>query len=126
MAALHILAMVVGAALVVATMSDVVRRLVIPRARASAPAHVVDAVVDGVFQLLVRRFTDYENKDRVLAAEPAVYLLARLGALLFAFEVAYALLLWPWTDSLARAAGGGQFPFHRRVLRQPRRCAHGH
>jgi hypothetical protein len=73
---------------------------------------VVDAVVDGVFQLLVRRFTDYENKDRVLAAEPAVYLLARLGALLFAFEVAYALLLWPWTDSLAsalREAGSSLF-----------------
>ena len=104
--------MVVGAALVVATMSDVVRRLVIPRARASAPARVVDALVDGVFQLLVRRFTDYENKDRVLAAEPAVYLLVRLGALLFAFEVAYALLLWPWTDSFAsalREAGSSLF-----------------
>ena len=95
--------MVVGAALVVVTMADVVRRLVIPRPRASTLARVVDAAVDGLFQLLIRRFADYENKDRVLAAQPAVYLLVRLGALLLAFEIEYALLLWPWTNGFANA-----------------------
>ncbi len=104
--------MVVGAALVVVTMSDVVGRLVIPRARASVLARVVGAVVDGVFQLLIRRFADYENKDRVLAAQPAVYLLVLLGVLLFAFEIEYALLLWPWTHGFAsalREAGSSLF-----------------
>ena len=67
--------MVVGVALVVVTMSDVVGRLVIPRARSSAFGRGVDRVVDGVFQLLVSRFANYEDKDRVLAAQPAVYLL---------------------------------------------------
>jgi hypothetical protein len=102
-AALHVVAMVVGAALVVVTMADVVRRLVIPRPRASTLARVVDAAVDGLFQLLIRRFADYENKDRVLAAQPAVCLLVRLGALLLAFEIEYALLLWPWTNGFANA-----------------------
>ena len=50
----RVVAMVVGAALVMVTMSDVVRRLVIPRARASVLARVVGAVVDGVFQLPAR------------------------------------------------------------------------
>lgn len=64
-AALLVVAMVVAAALAVLTMSDVVRRLVIPRARASVLARLVGALVDGVFQLLVRRFADYEVKDRI-------------------------------------------------------------
>lgn len=104
--------MVVGAVLVVVTMSDVVERLVIPCAWASVWARVVGAVVDGVFQLLIRRFADYENKDRVLAAQPAVYLLVLLGGLLFAFEIGYALLLWPWTLGFAsalREAGSSLF-----------------
>jgi hypothetical protein len=95
--------MVVGVALVVVTMSDVVGRLVIPRARSSAFGRGVDRVVDGVFQLLVSRFANYEDKDRVLAAQPAVYLLLLLGALLLAFEIEYALLLWPWTEGFASA-----------------------
>ena len=104
--------MVVGAALVVVTMSDVVRRLVIPRARASVLARLVGVLVDGVFALLVRRFADYENKDRVLAAQPAVYLLVVLGVLLCALELEYALLLWPWTNDFAtalREAGSSLF-----------------
>jgi hypothetical protein len=64
--ALHVVAMVVGVALVVVTMSDVVGRLVIPRARSSAFGRGVDRVVDGVFQLLVSRFANYADKDRVL------------------------------------------------------------
>jgi hypothetical protein len=101
--ALHVVATVVGVALVVVTMSDVVGRLVIPRARSSAFGRGVDRVVDGVFQLLVSRFANYEDKDRVLAAQPAVYLLLLLGALLLAFEIEYALLLWPWTEGFASA-----------------------
>jgi hypothetical protein len=109
---LHVLAVVIGAALVVVTMADVVRRLVIPRARASALSRAVDAVVDGLFQSVVRRLPDYQDKDRVLAGEPAVFLLMRLGVLLLAFEIGYALLLWPWTDGFAtalREAGSSLF-----------------
>src|SRR5438270_8814216 len=93
-------------------MADVVRRLVIPRARASALSRAVDAVVDGLFQSVVRRLPDYQDKDRVLAGEPAVFLLMRLGVLLLAFEIGYALLLWPWTDGFAtalREAGSSLF-----------------
>ncbi|MDT7715566.1 MAG: hypothetical protein QOH09_1558 [Pseudonocardiales bacterium] len=112
MPTLHVLAVVIGAALVVVTMADVVRRLVIPRARASALSRAVDAVVDGLFQSVVRRLPDYQDKDRVLAGEPAVFLLMRLGVLLLAFEIGYALLLWPWTDGFAtalREAGSSLF-----------------
>lgn len=93
-------------------MADVVRRLVIPRARASVLSRAVDAVVDAMFQLVVRRLPDYEDKDRVLAGEPAMFLLMRLGVLLVAFEIEYALLLWPWTDGFAtalREAGSSLF-----------------
>jgi hypothetical protein len=111
---LHVLAVVIGAALVVVTMADVVRRLVIPRARASALPRAVDAVVDGLFQSVVRRLPDYQDKDRVLAGEPAMFLLMRLGVLLLVFEIEYALLLWPWTDGFAtalREAGSSLFTF---------------
>ncbi|MBV8922995.1 hypothetical protein, partial [Bradyrhizobium sp.] len=63
-------------------------------------------------QLVVRRLPDYEDKDRVLAGEPAMFLLMRLGVLLFAFEIEYALLLWPWTDGFGtalREAGSSLF-----------------
>ena len=103
MAALHVLAIVVGALLALAATAHIVRALVIPRGHATLFSHLVDAGVDAVFRALVRPLRNFEGKDHVLAAEGAVVLLTQLGAWLLAYEVAYSLVLWPAVASFPLA-----------------------
>jgi hypothetical protein len=92
---LHVLAVIAGILLALAITSNIVRTLVIPRARRTLLLRLVDDGVDAVFQLLVRPLRTYERKDQVLAAQGAVVLLAQLASWLLSYEVAYALMLWP-------------------------------
>ena len=90
---------VVGALLAVLTAASLVRTMVVPRSRPGGLARVVDRSVDGVFRMLLFRRNDYKTRDRVLAAQAPVFLIALLATWLCAFLIAYALLLWPWTSS---------------------------
>ena len=78
-----------------AVTGNIVRTLVIPRARRTLLLHGVDKGVDALFQLIVWPLRSYERKDQVLAAQGSVVLLAQLAAWLLSYELAYALLLWP-------------------------------
>ena len=93
--ALHLLAIVAGILLALAVTGNIVRTLVIPRARRTLLLHGVDKGVDALFQLIVWPLRSYERKDQVLAAQGSVVLLAQLAAWLLSYELAYALLLWP-------------------------------
>jgi hypothetical protein len=109
MGAAHLIALIAGALLAAATLLHVARTLVVPRARWSAPQRLVDVVVDIAFRALVWRIKDYEDRDSVLAAEGAAFLVVQLVSWLAALEVAFALMLWPYvaggfSDALLEAA----------------------
>jgi len=90
-----VIAVIAGIALALAVTANIVTTLVVTRARRTPLLHVVDRGVDACFRLIVWPLRTYERKDRVLAAQGAVVLLAQLVAWLLFFELAYALLLWP-------------------------------
>lgn len=96
-------AAVAGAVLAAAAALSVVRTLIVPRARPGGVSRVVDKAVDRLFQLLVRRVRDYEDRDRVLAGQAAAFLVVLLGTWLLAFVLGFAVLLWPWTGSFDEA-----------------------
>ena len=99
----RILVAVVGGAVVLATVVSVVRALVIPRARSGMMSRAVDRAVDAVFQFFVRRVTDYEARDEVLAAQAPAMLVALLAVWLVGFFLGFALLLWPLTRHIGIA-----------------------
>jgi hypothetical protein len=90
----HVLAVIAGVSLAVALTANIVRTLVITRARRTILWRVVDQGVDTAFRLLVAPLRGYERKDQALAAQGAVVLLAQLATWLLAYELAYSLLLW--------------------------------
>ncbi len=100
---LHILAFAVGALIVLAVTAHIVRTLVVPRARPTMLTHLVDAGVDALYRLITKPLRDYERKDQMLAGQGAVVLLVQLITWLAAFELGYALLLWPFVNGFPRA-----------------------
>ena len=100
----HVLAVVLGVALVLATTANVLRVLVVPRAGWSLSSRLIDSVVDAFFRLLTVRFRDYEKKDLVLAAQAPVFLVAQLLTWLGAYELAWLLVLWPSVGGPGAAA----------------------
>jgi hypothetical protein len=100
---LHIVSVVVGIFLVLANTAAIIRALVITRARRTLPATVVDRVVDFIFQGLVHPLHEYERKDQILAGQAAVVLLGQLATWLVAYEIGYALILWPASHSFTVA-----------------------
>jgi len=91
-------AAVVGALLVLTAAVSVVGTLIVPRSVASWLTRWVGALVDGVFKLITSPIASYKQRDRILAAEAATFLLAQLAAWLFISFVGYTLLVWPFTS----------------------------
>ena len=96
-------AFIVGALIVLAVTAHIVRTLVVPRARPTMLTHLVDAGVDGVYQLVTKPLRAYERKDQVLAGQGAVVLVVQLFTWLLAFELGYALVLWPFVHGFPAA-----------------------
>jgi hypothetical protein len=99
----RVVAAILGGTLVVVTTLSVMRALVIPRARPGGVSRAIDRFVDGAFRLVLRRTSDYEARDEILAGQAAFYLLTLLLVWLAAYLIGSALLLWPWLDNI----GGG-------------------
>ncbi|HUB71699.1 MAG TPA: hypothetical protein VL984_14860 [Acidimicrobiales bacterium] len=95
MNALDVLKVLAGAVIVLAMTVNIVRALVIPRARWTFFSQVVDASVDAVFRVLAHRFASYERKDQVLAAQAPAVVLVQLATWLLGYELGYSLALWP-------------------------------
>ncbi len=92
---LSALSLVAGALLCLAVTGHIVRTLVVPRARRTLPAVLVDGAVDRVFVLLARTVHSYEAKDRVLAGQGAAVLVAQLVSWLGLYELGYSLVILP-------------------------------
>ncbi|MGO9658288.1 MAG: hypothetical protein ACLP7F_08010 [Acidimicrobiales bacterium] len=103
MSILHVVAFVVGAVIVLGVTVHILWTLVVPRARPTLLSHIVDAGVDGIYQLVTKPLRAYERKDQVLAGQGAVVLVAQLITWLVAFELGYALILWPFVHGFPQA-----------------------
>lgn len=86
-----------------ATAANIVRALVVPRARRMAFTRSADWFVDQLYQVLVWRVRSYERRDSLLSSQGATLLVFQLGLWLGLFEVGYSLLLWAPTGSLPTA-----------------------
>jgi hypothetical protein len=101
-----------GVVVVVFTSVSVLSTLVIPRARLGRIGRVVDTTVDGAFRLATRRVSSYEERDTILAAQAAFYLVTLLAVWLGGYLVGFALLIWPSTHHLGlafRESGSSMF-----------------
>jgi len=107
-----VLAVVVGILLAVAITANIVRTLVIARARRTMLFDAVDEGVDFVFRMLSAPLRTYERKDQLLAAQGAAVVLVQLVTWLLGYELAYALLLVPtvhWFVTALTEAGSSMF-----------------
>jgi hypothetical protein len=93
-----------GAALLVATVLSVLWTLVVPRATPSKLADGVLGAVRVVFLALARPWRSYRARDRILAMQAPVSLLAVLIVWLALLALAHALLAQPWVDELGLGA----------------------
>jgi hypothetical protein len=91
-------AAVVGALLVLTAAVSVVGTLIVPRSVASWLTRWVGVIVDGAFKLITSPVASYKQRDRILAAEAATFLLSQLVAWLLISFVGYTLLVWPFTS----------------------------
>ena len=90
-----ILGAVAGAAIVVITGWSVLVTLVVPRRVRSTIPRVAFIVNRGAFHFLADRSRSYERRDRILAAQAPVQLIAQVVTWLALYEIGFGLLLWP-------------------------------
>lgn len=93
--AIQILGAVIGAVIVVGTAWSVLGTLVVPRRIRSNIPRVVFIVNRSIFHFLADRTGSYQAKDRVLAAQAPVQLIAQVVAWLALFQLGFGLLMWP-------------------------------
>jgi hypothetical protein len=103
MTVVRVICVLLAIVVIGSTTVSVMRTLIIPRASLGRIGRVVDTVVDKTFVLLTHRMTSYEDRDNVLAAQAAVYLLTLLAVWLAAFTTGFAFLLWPTTHNIGAA-----------------------
>ena len=92
----RVAAAVIGALLVLASVSSVTGTLIVSRSVSSRLTRWVDRIVDGAYRLAVARAADYRRRDRLLATQAAAILLAQLAVWLIVAYAGFALLLWPF------------------------------
>jgi hypothetical protein len=95
-----------GAVLVLAAGWSVLGTLVVPRRVRSWFTRYLAVAVRQLFHVAADRFATYNQRDRLLAAQAPVQLILQIAVWLAAFEVGFALLLWPFE---AGAGLGGAF-----------------
>src|SRR5580658_7561103 len=99
------LAAVVGALVILATGWSVIGTVVVPRRIRSRLPRTVAIGVDAVFHFVADHFDSYEPRDRILAAQAPIQLIAQIVAWLAAFEVGFGLLMWPFMGSAGLSGG---------------------
>lgn len=92
-----------GAMVVVVAAWSVLGTVVVPRGIRSHVTRVVFYVNRFVFRLVADRLRSYEGRDRLLAFQAPVQLLAQIIAWLALYELGFGLLMW----SFDRGAGFG-------------------
>jgi hypothetical protein len=93
------LAAAVGALLILATGWSVIATLIVPCRIRSWLVRLVAVTVHEIFHLVADGFDTYEPRDRIPAAQAPAHLVLMVVAWLAAFELGFALLLWPTMQS---------------------------
>ena len=96
--AIRVLAGVIGAAIVLATAWSVLGTLVVPRRVRSRIPRVVFILNRTVFHFFADRTSSYESRDRVLAVQAPVQLIAQVVAWLALYELGFGLLMWSFAN----------------------------
>jgi hypothetical protein len=93
------LAAAAGALLILVTGWSVIGTIVVPRRIRSLLPRLVAMAVNATFHFIADRFDSYEPRDRILAAQAPIQIILQLVAWLAAFELGFALLMWPFVDT---------------------------
>ena len=104
-AALDVVLVVAGAAIVVSTMVSAVRSTILPRSAQNRLSRWSTIAVRLVFRLRARRSSSYQRRDRIMAMLGPAALLTMLIAWLVLVTAGYALVYfavtgWSWKQSL--------------------------
>ena len=91
----QIVAAVIGAFIVLATGWSVLGTLVVPRRVRSRIPRAVFIVNTFVFHFVADRTSSYERRDRILAVQAPVQLIAQVVAWLALYQLGFGLLMWP-------------------------------
>ncbi len=94
MLALRILAVVAGAALVIAAIGSAVKTVVLPRATASRITRSVFLLLRWVFRIVARPSMSFDRRDRILGAYAPLGLMATLAAWLTLVLAGFSLIFW--------------------------------
>ncbi|MFY9927232.1 MAG: hypothetical protein WAK82_04430 [Streptosporangiaceae bacterium] len=92
----RIAAAVIGGMLVIVAWSSVVGTLIVARSVSGRLTRWVDWVADRAYWLAIRKVTDYQRRDKLLATQAAAILLLQLVAWLGVAYAGFSLLLWPF------------------------------
>jgi hypothetical protein len=87
----------VGVVTLLGTGSSVMKTLLIPRAASSVVSGLVAAVVYGMFRIVTARIGVYETRDRILAWNAPIFLVALSGWWVLLAFLGFGLVLWPFT-----------------------------
>jgi hypothetical protein len=87
-----------GAILLLATASSVIKTLLIPRAVRSTLGSLVGWLVRGTFAKITARAGDLWQRERILAAGGPAFLITLLVSWLACLLLGFALLLWPMNN----------------------------
>jgi hypothetical protein len=91
-----------GFLIVLLTFLSVLRTNIVPRGYSSKITSAVARTVFKAFLVLVRRTTEYERQDRLLALVAPISLVALLVVWLALFLVGYTLMVWPFAGGPIR------------------------
>lgn len=103
MTAFRWVAFATGILIVLWTGAGVIRYLIVPRALQLHLPRLMTRAMQKLFLFLARRFETYEARDRVLAFQAPIVLLALFATWIALFLTGYALMLLPFIDSLGVA-----------------------
>jgi hypothetical protein len=111
--AVRAVAAVFGGLLVLTAWASIIGTVVVPRPFTTWLTRWVDQIVNKVFRLAASKISDYQQRDRVLAAQAAAILSGQLVAWLGLAFLGFALLLWPFDrggiTSAFTSAGSSMF-----------------
>src|ERR1700761_1310102 len=93
--AIQVVAAVIGAFIVLATAWSVLGTLVVPRRIRSRIPRIVFIANRSVFHFFADRSSSYEHRDRILAIQAPVQLIAQVVAWLALYQLGFGLLMWP-------------------------------
>ncbi|MEY2476445.1 MAG: hypothetical protein QOG87_1760 [Actinomycetota bacterium] len=102
MQAVRWVGLVAGFLIALFTFLSVLRTLIVPRAYTSRLARTVSRSIFNVALVFVRRTTEYERQDRVLALVAPLSLVGLLVVWLSLFLVGYTLMVWPFAGGPIR------------------------